>query len=753
MGSWLIIELGGDELEMHLFANSKNVNVLVYRQDRDSFVRLHEYFAPDKDSAETIHLLVNRRDDSPGGNDSNQDDASSQDGVNISDSSPDTDGKGTGGNRTYTLFMPKLYSIMRVLRSVEDVVTLRNIYTKISDAIQGRNGFVVDYSPLLTSLLGCNTNLLFLGAKEQSRGALFYIGPYINKNGVEIIDALPLMVSAQEEVLLFPSVAEDSDTTKRTVQHVLTRTLNKLNSQMEISDTQAAGALMCLSARMTSESFSYLDFNGYKNFIFDSILENRKRKRVEDAREWCNETGVHQVTCEMEEIEDESSFDEESDEERTIDGDDDDDDDDDDDTGVDTGSLRGDFESDSDGDEEESVVLDANDLWKDWEDECCERFDMQHDKGSYGSAKIYNVGQDKRTGDEIFHAITYPELYRYRGKELKMLNRLEYSALVKVVSGRDIFTGEAKRKKSKQYSFGKGLIEKIGPKYYQILRSKQCTPKFFCKLPPPPGKKPSDASKVRRWRKRANRFAFHYLTLFRAEEDLYESGQDCNYQYNWEAFIDFESQLRCSDRAIDHSRLEQMDRMIHGWKVNTARRMMLAKYRGRKRTEWSAQQKELARMNRIKAMENHTDSLDYEPSSMLHKDLSKAQKTKNSQINDHKNECATILTSCMSEGECSQSGCVDPKYSRTTLPLRDEWYMNLKTALPEDKRRDDSRKSGPFPVSMNKKVNRYLKKQDLSSDKDQAVKLLRDHFTAMFEGRSEEDDYIIGKHSLTSNPS
>ena len=41
--------------------------------------------------------------------------------------------------------------------------------------------------------------------------------------------------------------------------------------------------------------------------------------------------------------------------------------------------------------------------------------------------------------DEIFHVITYPELYRYRGKELKMLNRLEYSALVKFVSGRDIY--------------------------------------------------------------------------------------------------------------------------------------------------------------------------------------------------------------------------------------------------------------------------------------------------------------------------
>jgi hypothetical protein len=108
-----------------------------------------------------------------------------------------------------------------------------------------RNGLVVDYNPLLTTLFGCNTNaLLFLGAKEQSRGALFYIGPYINKNGVGLIDALPLLLKAQEDVLLHPSVAEDSGTQKRNVQHTLTRTLNKLNSQMEVSDTQAAGALL-----------------------------------------------------------------------------------------------------------------------------------------------------------------------------------------------------------------------------------------------------------------------------------------------------------------------------------------------------------------------------------------------------------------------------------------------------------------------------------------------------------------------------
>ena len=241
--------IAGTELEVCLFAKSKKVNVALYKKERESLVRRQVFMAADTDkkdgSPETIHLLCHVNSD---------------------------------GQVYFNLFMPKLYSIMKVLRQV-DTDTLIKIYKKVSKEVQGRNGLVVDYNPLLTALLGCNTNASFLGAKEQSRGALFYIGPYINKDGVAVIDALPLMLKTQEDVLLHPSVADDTGTDKRHVQHALTRTLNKLNSQMEVSDTQAAGALLGLDARITSEVFSYYDGRGYKNFILDEHKKGRARKR------------------------------------------------------------------------------------------------------------------------------------------------------------------------------------------------------------------------------------------------------------------------------------------------------------------------------------------------------------------------------------------------------------------------------------------------------------------------------------------
>jgi len=56
---------------------------------------------------------------------------------------------------------------------VDDLETL---YTHVSSALRDRNGYVADFNVLLTALMGCNTNSLFLGSREQSKSAVFYIG-------------------------------------------------------------------------------------------------------------------------------------------------------------------------------------------------------------------------------------------------------------------------------------------------------------------------------------------------------------------------------------------------------------------------------------------------------------------------------------------------------------------------------------------------------------------------------------------------
>ena len=83
-----------------------------------------------------------------------------------------------------------------------------------------------------------------------------FAGPYMNKNLVEIIDAFDLLLEAQDYAETYPSTAEDASINKRFVQHVLTQVINKMNSLMEVSDTQAAAALLGMKAGICSDNLS-----------------------------------------------------------------------------------------------------------------------------------------------------------------------------------------------------------------------------------------------------------------------------------------------------------------------------------------------------------------------------------------------------------------------------------------------------------------------------------------------------------------
>jgi len=228
----------GSELELYLLSKAKGVNVHLYTEDASSGIFSFKEVLEAGGGAETAAAIyfVKR-----------------------------------SGEDCYKLFRPKRNANMRELQSLS-LKQLLGLYDRVAKHLEDRNGWVVEYNPLLTSLLGCNTNLAFLGSKEQSKQALFYIGPYINKNGVKIIDALPLLAHAQNHALQYPSSADDAGTNSRLVQHVMTRVLNKLNCLMEISDTQAALALLGMGPTVCSDIFSYYDLRSTKNFVLDQYF-------------------------------------------------------------------------------------------------------------------------------------------------------------------------------------------------------------------------------------------------------------------------------------------------------------------------------------------------------------------------------------------------------------------------------------------------------------------------------------------------
>ncbi len=122
-------------------------------------------------------------------------------------------------------------------------------------AFEMRNGMVVEFNPVMTALLGCNTNVSILGSDSQAKAILCYLLKYITKPPTELSHSLTVILNARQYIENHPSSAEDSDTEKRKVMYFFTRVFNQLFGTVEVSEPIAALALLGMPAEICSHSF------------------------------------------------------------------------------------------------------------------------------------------------------------------------------------------------------------------------------------------------------------------------------------------------------------------------------------------------------------------------------------------------------------------------------------------------------------------------------------------------------------------
>jgi len=131
----------------------------------------------------------------------------------------------------------------------------RDIIRKL---FQFRNSAVVQTSPTLANCLGTNTNALLLGSLEQAKAILFYLLKYITKDSVQLASTVSVIKYAQDKKKEYGSLAEDAGTVRRDGIHFLQIILNKLTGLKELSDTQAAAALLGMPSQETTCKTKYV---------------------------------------------------------------------------------------------------------------------------------------------------------------------------------------------------------------------------------------------------------------------------------------------------------------------------------------------------------------------------------------------------------------------------------------------------------------------------------------------------------------
>ena len=155
-----------------------------------------------------------------------------------------------------------------------------HLYENIRKKSHECNGYVVSTNGIIHNATRSSTNAILLGNHQQSCNSLFYVVPYICKNKVSIESVLVSLERAQLHVEEHPSVADDTGTDKRTIQHIFTHVINELSRSMKLSDTQVALYLLNMGTEVTSDSFCYFGADYCVNYFLEKINNINNDKQI-----------------------------------------------------------------------------------------------------------------------------------------------------------------------------------------------------------------------------------------------------------------------------------------------------------------------------------------------------------------------------------------------------------------------------------------------------------------------------------------
>ena len=462
------------------------------------------------------------------------------------------------------------------------------------------NGNVATFNPILSFLTGAHNNLGLLGSTEQAKSAMFYLVPYQGKNKFPIQQSLVVIDAAIKHCQKHESktVKDDLGTAQRTSKQLLSRILNQMHLQLELSDYQIAAALLELPSTIECDKYEYGNPSALSSFrlalqmekdnedfldkLYDHLadMQDLHRSNLQSSLNLHpNNTPNATQTVEDDNWSMGSFIVEDSDD-----------------------------SDDSDNDSSHSnASIDARDL-KEAEARAKKHIEAPFNRNdllnSLGYTDIIKL-KNQLTANGIEagmepRKIIVPKVshYLHRGNDLKCLNYYEYLGCVR-------FEKEAAGKSKNAAQFPMDPAFEGATDCRHSIKLKQTTPILLGTCPPHPGEEPleplphqfkTETRHLKRhkiwslrhnvWKKKANDFARHHLLLFRPETI------HSNFSYTWNDLVDWTQQLTNDHSIISKFRLMTLDNHIKKLRTSSAVKKMTLSRRSRARHLWTKEERE-----------------------------------------------------------------------------------------------------------------------------------------------------------------
>ena len=475
------------------------------------------------------------------------------------------------------------------------------LYLDFKNQIPERNTYVVSTNPFIHNATGSSTNAVLLGNTFQSRGSLFYIAPYICKNKVVISKSLVAMEKAMESVSdpQKRSVAADTGTNKRYVQHMFTRVMNNLSKSVQLSDTQMALSLLNTGTEISSDTYRFFGADyAVNHFLHEWNMDNTTTNVQDcDVSNIDPQLPVNDIQSIPEEVE------------CVLDD-----------------SLKS-------IPHQKTPITSHKRLPK-------KRRKINKRSGlmNFGPAPVYTshvpTGMGNKTEVEMI-PVHYPTHWWYRGKQLATLTMFEYAALVCILPYSEVLEQDPddnydeassdsdsssnsnldvpcfrRRGRPKRKHFPFHPKHPLYESHTQCLRAKQPTMIFNSYVPSHPGVPPtppdSDASPFELtdymnekmiWEDTAAKFANYYSIVFLEHPEIYgdiNTWKDQSWTRNylsWDNFCHRIEIMETSSRLVDFLRLESMYTYIDGTRSSGLNDILMNNYRLANATKWNDEER------------------------------------------------------------------------------------------------------------------------------------------------------------------
>ena len=466
--------------------------------------------------------------------------------------------------------------------------TILKLYRWLEKDIPSRNSLVVPFNDVITTVLGCNTSIQFLGNQEQSKNTLFYLVPYLTKDNVSLSNCISVIKKAYDDVTTRPSKAADTGTDLRFAKHMNMRILNMLDTKMEISDTQAAAALLGMEAQVVTDIFWYINPSQHIEYVKICIAQQPNLMNFNETDE--------DLLCPIPDDNESDSLSLSSSES------------DDSDTTIDS-LNKNDF--DIPQSIEEMFVDSVPEVMNESYDDTIHQNKVLYVPNA-GRGKVFKrmKGLPEITIQNGYH-------YFYRGEHFAEFNRIEYYTLVQIVERKSTIKIGTRGVKSVRFDFAPGHV--LFETHVQMMKFHQPTPIFanHTHKPKHPGEEVRPHKNgYKAFIKKANAFALYYLTMFRPESENFNAADKPNeYKYDWKSFKVWVKDLETDSRIISHCRLIQLQTHIDGLSTSNNLRILARNYRDRERRIWTQKEREQFRL-----LEKNTNFGQNSPNSSLNKD-------------------------------------------------------------------------------------------------------------------------------------